>query len=391
MPASCFDRLPAELILPIIQRCTIFDLHSLRLTNRALCELIATHIAVIAPAVAQGTFPRARRLLRCPPPADDGRQYTLKWLNSLIPLQMAAITVDRHRFSHLSYHQLAEYGIPAEEETGDELRLRAANGWRILKRLSDISKEVYSLPEEHLPVLLPPPPCVGGGVAEVKKMLKRLLPLAASPNGRQTARTEVSELVVRRERLVLERRKDFTRTRTLLDGSDLQLMLKLLYAVFRADKYPPRFMSGFGPRPPRSGPNLFDWAGQDEMRLFQKKSWVHWFILHEGPLLFLAQWTMSEGEGRSRPIIRDRLLEAWADRKNQDQRVSLETDSAWEALNAWKTMPEAVSGIEILCDDPFPYLEQYMAVRAKRLNNLELEETTDDVLYFVDLWETGDT
>lgn len=386
MAASLFDRLPAELILPIVKRCTIFDLHSLRLTSRALCEVIATHIAVIAPAVAQRTFPRARRLLRRPP------QYTLKWLNDLIPLQLAAIVVDRYRYSHLLWQQLDRFGIPAEDEDGDELRLRVAHGWRILKRLSDISKEVYSLPEEHLPPP-PPPPRARGGVTEAKKMLKRLFPLTRSSNGRQTARDEVPESVVRRECLVLQRRKDFTRTRTRLDRADLHLMLRLLYAAFRADQYLGSFTCGFGPRPPRCGPNFFDWAGEDEMRLFSKKSWVHWFILHEGPSLFLAQWTMSDDGPR--PIVRDRLLQAWADRKSQEQRISLETDSAWEVLQVWEAVPQPLSGVGILPDDPFPYIEQYAEVKVRRRKNSGIEpapeETMDDMLYFIDLWETGGT
>lgn len=77
---------------------------------------------------------------------------------------------------------------------------------------------------------------------------------------------------------------------------------------------------------------------------------------------------MTAAEGSKR-IIRDCLLQAWQERKDQEQQVSLETAMAWQALQGWRTLPQIVKGIEIPPGSLYSYLEKYLPISVGHLKN----------------------
>jgi len=173
--------------------------------------------------------------------------------------QLAAILVDRHRFAHGWANN--RYGIPAEDPFRDELRERVANGWRVFKRLSDISQEVYRITPARL------------------VLSKKELSLALFNRAR------LKLLVLEyQENIILERRLDFIKSIPDKDAKDYQLMFLLLSSVFRVS-----LTTNYGEK---YQPWIFDWGhGIDDQRLVRKgESWMTWYILHEGPSLFWQQW-----------------------------------------------------------------------------------------------------
>jgi hypothetical protein len=139
--------LPPEILIPICQQLHLQDLLAFRLTSRHISLVVSTHSPVIAPVVARNQFPYATLLLRAP----KSGCHDLTWLQSLVPKYLAAVLVDRARLTPSTFQNYVPH-IPAESPLGDTLRARVENGWRILKQLSDISKDVYALPgDEFLP------------------------------------------------------------------------------------------------------------------------------------------------------------------------------------------------------------------------------------------------
>lgn len=135
------DNLPDDVLILILAQCHIDGIFALRLTCSVFRDVFTTYSAHIIPSVARLTFPRSKLLLH-PQTAPEG--YTFTWLKDRIPHQLAAILVDRNRFVHGQTNDFRN-GIPAEDALGSDFRIRVANGWLVLGRLSNIAKEVYSL------------------------------------------------------------------------------------------------------------------------------------------------------------------------------------------------------------------------------------------------------
>jgi hypothetical protein len=216
-----FDELPEDILILIFCQCHIDELLNLRLTNRTIRDIISEYIATIAPSVARATFPRSGLLLA---PLDDPSLYTITWLKGLIPRHLACILVDRHRFIHGMTEQ--RYGIAAENAEGDGLRARVANGWRILKRLSKISQEVYHL--------------------DTKAILKSAPDSAWKDPLKLVLRSRFDfEVFRRREELVLKRRVEYIQSLPYWLAMDYKLMFILLSSAFRTsisnlgDEYKP--------------------------------------------------------------------------------------------------------------------------------------------------------
>jgi hypothetical protein len=273
----CFESLPEDILILICSQCRIDELFALRLANSKTRNLISEYISTIAPVVARSTFPLNELLLA---PREDPTTCTLKWLKELIPQQLAAILVDRHRFSHEWASQ--RYGIPAEDPYGDVLRARVANGWRVLRRLSKISEDVYSL--------------------DAKRVLKSTSDLAWKVF--HPSRFEF-EVFKQREDLIGKRRLEYITNLPYEMAKDYKLMFMLLSSAFRTS------IANYGDD---YKPWIFDWGcGIDGQRLLRRgNSWLTYFVLHEGPSLFWNQWWALDPKlPTTKNYIRDRSIEAW--------------------------------------------------------------------------------
>jgi hypothetical protein len=267
-----FDELSVDIWILIFCQCRIDELFALRLTNSKSRNLISEYLATTAPAAARSTFPVSELLLT---PLADPSLYTIDWLKGLIPRHLASILVDRHRASHdWTQHR---YGIPAEDPYGEELRERVANGWRVLRRLSNISRNVYHIHDRTL-------------VRSTKhRAWKLVLPSRAE-----------FEVFRQREDMVLKERLEYIERLPQQLARDYKLMFMLLSSAFRTS------ISNLGDD---YKPWIFDWGcGIDGQRLLRKgNSWLTWFVLHEGPDIFWKQWWAQPQMN----YIRDRSIEAW--------------------------------------------------------------------------------
>ncbi|KAF2711905.1 hypothetical protein K504DRAFT_465638 [Pleomassaria siparia CBS 279.74] len=272
-----FDELPEDVLILVCSQCRIDELFALRLTSRKTRSLITEYIGTIAPSVARSTFALDDLLLE---PRDGTPAYTIDWLKGLIPQQLAAILVDRHRFSHDIAQQ--RYGIPAEDPHGNDLRVRIANGWRVLRRLSQISQEVYDL--------------------NAKCVLKSTTDLAWKVVHPSRYKYEVFR---QREDLIFRRRIEYIRDMDVEMAKDYRVMFTLLSSVFR---------TAIANHGDDHKPWIFDWeCGIDGQRLLRRgNSWLTWFILNEGPDLFWKQWqSLPPSLPSTKNYIRDRSIEAW--------------------------------------------------------------------------------
>jgi len=274
-PRLGFDDLPEDVVILICSQCRISELFALRLASSKIQKLISEYQATIAPSCARVTFPLSDLLLT----PRDPKLYTISWLKGLIPQHLAAILVDRHRFSH---EMSQRYGIPAEDAYGDELREHVTNGWYVLRRLSKISEDVYGL--------------------DAKSVLKSTTNLAWKVVRPSRFKFEVFR---QREELILARRLEYIKNMPDHMARDYRLMFMLLSSVFRAS------VSNQGDN---YKPWIFDWGcGIDGQRLLRRgKSWLTYFVLHEGPDLFWKQWwAMPAGLPETKNYIRNRSIEAW--------------------------------------------------------------------------------
>jgi hypothetical protein len=275
-----FDELPDDVLILIFSQCRVDELLALRLTSSRTRDIISEYVTTIAPCVARSTFPHSELLLAQP---NEARDYSVDWLKGLIPQHLAAILVDRHRFSHEWASQ--RYGIPAEDPYGEGLRTRVTNGWRVLQQLSIISQEVYAL-------------CVKDVLKSSKGFAWKVV---------QPSRYKF-EVFKQREDLILKRRLEYIGQLPGEQAKDYKLMFMLLSSAFRTS------ISNLGDD---HQPWIFDWScGIDGQRLLRRgNSWLTWFIFHQGPQLFWDQWWgLSPEAPGTKNYIRDRSIEAWFDR-----------------------------------------------------------------------------
>lgn len=341
------DELPEDVLILIYSQCRIDELLSLRLTSSKTRNIIAQYITTIAPSVARSTFPHSDLLLTPPP---DATGYTLDWLKGLIPQHLAAILVDKHRFSH---EWSMRYGIPAEDPYGQVLRDRVANGWRVLRGLSRISEEVYEL-----------------GSKDVLKSTADFAWKVVHPSRYKF------EVFKQREDLILERRLQYISKIDDHLAKDYKLMFMLLSSAFRTS------ISNYGDD---HKPWIFDWScGIDGQRLLRRgNSWLTWFVLHEGPQLFWDQWwTLAAEAPRTKNHIRDRSIEAWFGRTKitPEDFIRQFLPKEWNDVNEkWhdiqrdyafkvqKTMEEkAAQSANFTSINPILYFTQYAECRQLR-------------------------
>ncbi|KAJ4991222.1 hypothetical protein SVAN01_03350 [Stagonosporopsis vannaccii] len=333
-----FTDLPDDILVLIYSECTIDELYALRLTDRRSASLIFEYINTIAPAAARTTFTQSHNLLLHRP-----LRYTIQWLSDLVPQQLAAILVDRHRMAHDSMQQ--RYGIPAEDVEGDVLRARIANGWRVLNQLHKISEEVQD-----------------SNASDTSKFR-----ICSSRKG-ETSR--------QMEDLVLERRLAFIDSMPIQDAQDYKLMFMLLSSAFRTS------MTNSGED---HKPWMFDWgSGIDGQRLFRKgSSWLAWFVLAKGPTLFWKQWwTLPHASPSTRHYIRDCAIEAWT--ATPQKLVDHQRDHARKIQEAVNSKANVAADFQSV--NPIPYFTQYAECRLSRWNSgiLPVKETMSHVPFHIE-------
>ncbi|KAJ4364162.1 hypothetical protein N0V83_009617 [Neocucurbitaria cava] len=225
-------------------------------------SLIDECILTIAPSVARTTFPHQPIK-----PLTPRTKYTLEWLKGLVPQQLAAILLERHRMAadDLTHFR---YGIPAGDPAGDVVRARVANGWRVLQRLSNISREVH---------------------AKDVSIYKQLL----------SSRYKLESLL-QKDDVVLERRLAYMKNLSDDLAKDYRFMFTLLSATFSTS------IKNIGGD---HEPWIFDFGdGIDGQRAIRRgESWLTWFVLAEGPEMFWKQWWSLPLES-SQNYIRDLAL-----------------------------------------------------------------------------------
>ena len=340
----CFGDLSDDLIILICSACSVDELLALRLTDRRLRSLILEYINTIAPPVAHTTFPRSHNLLLHRP-----LRYTIEWLEDLVPQQLAAILVDRHRIAHDSMQQ--RYGIPAEDTYGDKLRGRIANGWRVLRRLSKIAETVRNLDTP--------------GTSKVSIDFLQL---------RRTSRKIEQDR--QKEDMVLHRRLTFIDLMPIQDAKDYKLMFMLLSSSFRTS------ISNVGDD---HKPWVFDWgSGIDGKRLFRKgSSWLAWFVLFEGPDLFWKQWwTLPHSSSTTKNYSRNRAIDTWA--ATPPELVNQQRGHARKIQEAINNKADVSR--DFVSVNPIPYFTQYAELRLSRWKAgvLPAEETMSHIPFHIE-------
>jgi hypothetical protein len=368
-------QLPVEIIELVFRHTVIDDLLSLRLVCHSFRTIIDARIESLGKQVARNTFPKARLLLR---PSPNGI-CDFKWLKSLIPKRLAAIIVDKHRNRNRNRNRNygVVTGIPAEEVFGDELRSKVENGWRVFKRLSNISKTVYTMPENELPPIESEIDFEEYSARKLADILKDLKVNATGPattadlqvetekqpvdTGSSKSATILSRcfrrlrrkarlqsgsfgipvsnldlllkfqrskilIIEKREHLIWKRSTQFIGELPFQDSSDYGLLHSLLFWPFQNATLlqPPRAVYG-GDSPFVIFAFDFNWAvdriwqgrtiwDASAINLIRANSWVNWYLLHEGPDMFWTQWNGETQDDRCN-YIRDKLRLAWAERK----------------------------------------------------------------------------
>ena len=275
---TSFTNLPVDVLIIICSQCRIDELFTLRLTDQKTRNLIDEYISTIGPSVARSTLPLSDHLLSRH--VDATSIFTFQTLKALIPEQLAAVLVDRHRVAD-EWLQ-SRYGVPAEDPNplGDLLRSRVARGWRILRHLSNISRK------EH------------------------------KARGTPKSATDITNMIFRpahfklealkyREDIILQKRLAYIACLSQRQTQDYKIMFTLLASAFSTS------FSNIGED---HKPWPFDFGdgidGQRELR--KGKTWLAWYILAEGPDLFWQQWwSLPYDEPQTKNYIRDRAIEAF--------------------------------------------------------------------------------
>lgn len=354
--------LPDDILIPILFACDIETIFTIRLTCISLSRVIEAYITTIAPKSARVTYPDCDLLLTVP---DKG--YSLAWLRSRIPAQLASITLDKDKLRRIPCISSGfPYGIPSESDCDEAIlwRKRVAKGWSVLRSLYLISKEVHSKSEAELqrPNVLrwasgsvrgtrlwqamscAYPGCTQHGIKQIFESKTRTHSESSPYN--KTA-NKVIEDVKRREAIILEKRIAY------MENLPQQVLIsythlwRLLYWTFRPYNRPEETAWDF----------MQDWDNFDDIPraswqimisdIWQGCSWLNWFVLHIGPSPFIKQWSLNP-QTRSCHTIRNMVWTAWVARTSHQIEVEREYACDFEfALRKKCLTPERVRRLEL--------------------------------------------
>jgi hypothetical protein len=341
-----FNELPDDILIAIIQQTALPTLLALRRCSKSLDDLINEYILSIAQPVARNTFLETTpRVLEYEP--ESGRR-DLQWLLQLIPEYLATVIVDRLVVTLLGTS--ANWGIPATDDIGDRLRVRVADGLRVMMQLSYISKEVYAMPAKEVEKLAT---TMSGRSKKPEGLKPRSLSWSLSridgfppvdrvpqePGLLQRAKTKFTvltshgatakahKLIKKREYIIKARRVSYLQSIWITRPTNFTLAYVLLWPAFHMNHNPRLGIMSYFDRSMRGkGKDYFDWGTPCYRNLLHGDSWVTRWILHEGPLVFWHQWCprISYDDDRS-AYIRDLLLEAWENR--DEKQIEIERDA----------------------------------------------------------------
>lgn len=241
-------RLPWDVLIEIAHHCRLDELRVLTMVSTQMRDLIDRYIPTIAPAVAHVTF--SKRVLQHM--YDRSNFFHYKQLRELVPHQLAAILVNKHRIAYSNGRPV--YRIPAEAPGGDYLRKRVANGWDILRELYLISQDVRtSYTEDEL-----------------------------IQQDRRSPRYSLDACKMK-EDIIQQRRLDYVHGLCSHQIRDYILLTTLLPCIFSMSK------AHVGDE---YEPWIFDKGESfDQLRSFRDgTTWLSWFVLAEGLHIFWAQW-----------------------------------------------------------------------------------------------------
>jgi hypothetical protein len=308
---STLATLADDLLILVCRYLTLQDVFQLRQTCHRFAAFILSNVNHISLLVARNTFPDTDRLWK----VQRGSTRDFLWLKSLVPKYLAAVLVDKYRLVSPDIH-LDEFGIPAESERGDGPRARVESGLRVLKKLSDISQDVYRLPESHIP----------------NKPLKERIIRAIKLQNFLADRKRL-DLIERRETLIGLRRQSYLNELDSEEVVQYSLMFQLLLKVFKTNHDPASARISHFNYFKYVGPDAFDWAGSAGKRMRQGDSWVLWFIFHQGPMLFWRQWYGKTDEH----AVKEAMLRAWNERSSEqieiERNASLGTGATLRSIS----------------------------------------------------------
>ncbi len=233
------------ILLQVIFESDLKTLLSLRLTSKAIYDLITAYEASISKCVAERCFPNPTLLLRPP----GCWEPSIKWL---LELQHRATVVPRLSALVVDYNQPGFVGynsIPAWDPKGDDLRARVNNGWYILWYLSDIAE--FTQAAERM---VEPRRYFGLGPRQIT-------------------------LVHKEEAEILARRLEFLDKLELGQMEDYDILHSFLTAAFQYSNLCDLTESGWGYRNGTLPPSFY-----------RGDSWLYWYVLRVGPRLFSQAW-----------------------------------------------------------------------------------------------------
>jgi F-box domain len=400
-----FHELPDDILCAILQETDLSDLFILQLVCKPIDGLIRFYIPSIAPAVAKNTFLNTTPLLLQRP-----QKYDTRWLAGLIPRYLATLIIDRHGLSAegsaLPMHmdQPKSWRIPATETAGEKLRGRVANGFDVMMKLSVISKDVYRSSRDSISNELRnmkntrrknSVQWASLKLGSVKSKAFESVPLRPllsqhhyaprrKPKSEKKENLKHIQAIRQNEAIILHRRKEYLLSIPQADIEDFRLM----FTVFTACLL--RNQDGT-PYPHAFKPDFFDWGGNCDSRghrVDSGESWVNWFILHEGPLVFWRQWCPPTiyDDDRSRSV-RTLLLKSWDERGYKQIEAETNAAQSIELFLRSKTGIAAIGGPPGRATDPAPYFREYLTNKDGGLRtdgDLDVDDALDDIPYFID-------
>ena len=344
------QNLPDDILILVFSSCDIETLFALRLTCTSFSAVIQAYIKTIAPSSARATFLGCNQLLAAPP--EDG--YSICWLRSLFPSQLASIVLDKDKLRRYPYINSGfPYGIPSESNCAEARywRQRIANGWRVLRAFHLISTRVYASCDDKLErhdafrkvgdsvrtsriwqtVSCPYADCTEHGMKNLFVVKHRRNSHSSHRGEREMAKDPIRE-IRRKESQVLRKRLAHMKTLSDQDLLDYAYLWRLLLHLFRPYSRPETTIWDSIKRWPSSSPIPRPSWSTMISDIAQGCSWLNWFVLHVGTAPFQEQWCQncSQSDTTIDDAIRNSIWKAWNARSTHQIETEREFVSKFE-------------------------------------------------------------
>jgi hypothetical protein len=290
---------------------------------------------------------------------------------------LAAILVDCFKSSSERWFFEPRY-IPTESEIGDGLRKKVENGLVILKRLSDLSKEVYALPNKELMSM--------STSTSTSTSIKQRIRTVFLHDGKGGS---THDLMKCREQLVLDRRLQYLKTLSRSDLEDFRITTALLAAAFKTKHDQPSAILLSTHRRDYQGPDDFDWNTKQSIMIENGNSWVNWVILHEGPIHFFRQWMHLTSAPATCSVVKQWLLEM-SERYTNDEKAIQQAcvRELQDAIKAWSMLDLLKEGY--FEDETSKYMAWERGLERFHSGDPIPPSWTDEVPYFINFTAEDD-